>query len=258
MTNLKFKVGDVLKHKDFRGLSTKVTVLEVNHNDIINAYRTSDEPKYWWHKDTVEMCYELSEENQPPKFKVGDKLKADNPDWIKESLNVEVLEVNPNDEHNMYRTSDDPLYFWGRRVVEDNYYLADKPKEGTVEPEHKFKTGDIVGRSDNDHFRRLIREIDKEGNYWVSRYNADMLYPEDDTFKLSATYINRRYQLIKKPTEFEVLLENARRDRKRANKAQLEYLKYQEKYERAMEAYDKAQLAITKYVQSKINDGLED
>lgn len=60
------------------------------------------------------------------------------------------------------------------------------------------------------------------------------------------------------PTEFEVLLENARRDRKRANKAQLEYLKYQEKYERAMEAYDKAQLAITKYVQSKINDGLED
>lgn len=188
MTNLKFKVGDVLKHKDFRGLSTKVTVLEVNHNDIINAYRTSDEPNYWWHKDTVEMCYELSEEKQPP----------------------------------------------------------------------KFKTGDIVGRSDNDHFRRLIREIDKEGNYWVSRYNADMLYPEDDTFKLSATYINRRYQLIKKPTEFEVLLENARRDRKRANKTQLEYLKYQEKYERAMEAYDKAQLAITKYVQSKINDGLED
>lgn len=258
MTKLKFKVGDVLVPTENRVPNQKITVLDTDPHDIMNAYLTSDEPNYWWHKDTVEMCYELSEEKQPPKFKVGDKLKADNPDWNKASLNVEVLEVNPNSESDMYRTSDDPLYFWSRRVVEENYYLADKPKEETVEPEHKFKVGDILGRLNNDRFCRLIREIDNEGNYWVSRYNVDMLTPEDETFKLSATYVHNSYQLIKKPTEFEVLLENARRDRKRVNKAKLEYLKYQEKYERAMESYDKAQLAVTKYVQSKINEGLED
>lgn len=194
MKKLKFKVGDVLVHTEFRGVAPKITVLEVNPSDKINAYRISNEPDYWWHKDTVETLYKLSEE--------------------------------------------------------------------TVEPEHKFKVGDVVGRSNNDHFRRLIRKIDSEGYYWVSRYNADMLHPEDDTFGLNPKYVHRSYQLVGQTneleTEFNILVENTRIARKRVNKAKLEYIKHQNAYELAMEEFDKAQLAVNQYVQSKINDGLED
>lgn len=188
MIELKFKVGDVLVLKDSRGYANKITILEVNPSDKVNAYRTSETSDYWWHKDTIESYYELSGEKQPPKFKVGD---------IIESLN-------------------------------------------------------------NDHFRRLIREIDNEGYYVVSRYNTDMLYPDDDRFTLTPAYIHRHYQLVGQGDDFNILLEKARRDYKRFNKAHLDYLKYQEEYERAMDAFDKAQLAVNQYVQSKINNGLED
>lgn len=47
MKKLKFKVGDVLVHTEFRGVAPKITVLEVNPSDKINAYRISNEPDYW-------------------------------------------------------------------------------------------------------------------------------------------------------------------------------------------------------------------
>lgn len=59
-------------------------------------------------------------------------------------------------------------------------------------------------------------------------------------------------------TEFNILVENTRIARKRVNKAKLEYIKHQNAYELAMEEFDKAQLAVNQYVQSKINDGLDD
>lgn len=202
MIELKFKVGDVLVPTDFRGYGTKITILEVNPSNKVSAYRTSETSDYWWHKDTIESYYELSGEKQPPKFKVGDKLTVNNhdwyPDWHEEALNVEVLEVNHNDEDKMYRTSDAPVRFWSRHIVEDNYYLVYEQKEETVEPEHKF--------------------------------NVD---------------------------EFDNLLENARKARKAVNEAKLEYIKHQEAYEYAMDAFDNAQLTVNKYVQSKINDGLD-
>ena len=117
MTNLKFKKGDILvtTQTSFQPHQQEVTVLETNPSKTQSAYRTSDEPNYWWHRDTVEDNYALKE--GVPKFKVGDKLIADRPDWSEAVRNVEVLEVNPNSEGDMYRTSDAPLNWWCRAVV---------------------------------------------------------------------------------------------------------------------------------------------
>lgn len=90
MTNLKFKKGDILvtTQTGFQPHQQEVTVLETNPSKTQSAYRTSDEPNYWWHRDTVEDNYALKE--GVPKFKAGDIIQRKHDSNIRRVI-VEVF-----------------------------------------------------------------------------------------------------------------------------------------------------------------------
>lgn len=74
---LKFKVGDVLvvkEGKNYEPDEQEIKVLEVDEARPENAYRTSDQPDYWWCQSTVEDNYDLKKEKYM-KLKKGDKIR---------------------------------------------------------------------------------------------------------------------------------------------------------------------------------------